>query len=191
MPTLTAPPATLDDLMRVEGKAELIGGRIEPIMPTGRIPSLVAKWIMRHLDDYSVATGVGEVHPDNIGFALPHPLANGRESFSPDVSYYVGPFDPNGMAFIRGTPTLAVEVRSESDYGASAEDEMAEKRADYFAAGTLVVWDVDPVNGVIHRCRADDPDNPTTFRDGEIADAEPAVPGWRMPVDVAFARLRP
>src|SRR5437868_1984057 len=31
--------------------------------------------------------------------------------------------------------------------------------------------------------RASDPDNPTLYRRGEIAEAEPAVPGWRMPVD--------
>lgn len=30
----------------------------------------------------------------------------------------------------------AVEVRSEGDYGPLAEEKVAEKRADYFAAGT-------------------------------------------------------
>ena len=40
-------------------------------------------------------------------------------------------------------PLFAVEVRSENDYGPAAEREMAAKRADYFAAGTRVVWDVD------------------------------------------------
>ena len=34
-------------------------------------------------------------------------------------------------------------MRSENDYGRSVEEKMAAKRADYFAAGTLVVWDVD------------------------------------------------
>ena len=35
---------------------------------------------------------------------------------------------------------------------------MAAKRADYFAAGTAVVWDVDPVAELIHVYRADTPD---------------------------------
>jgi len=35
-----------------------------------------------------------------------------------------------------------VGVRSENDYGLAAEGELATKRADYFAAGTRVVWDV-------------------------------------------------
>jgi Uma2 family endonuclease len=47
------------------------------------------------------------------------------------------------MKFFEGAPVFAVEVRSEGDYGPAAERELAEKRADYFAAGTLAVWDVD------------------------------------------------
>ena len=58
---------------------------------------------------------------------------------------------------------------------------MAAKRADYFAAGTLVVWDVDLLaDAVVRIYRADTPDQPTAYRRGDMADAEPAVPGWRM-----------
>jgi hypothetical protein len=39
---------------------------------------------------------------------------------------------------------------------------------------------------VIKSYKATDPDNPVIFRRGEIADAEPAVPGWRMAVDELF-----
>jgi Uma2 family endonuclease len=64
---------------------------------------------------------------------------------------------------------------------------MAEKRADYFACGTLVVWDVDLLREeVIKSYKASDPDHPVLFRRGEMADAEPAVPGWRMAVDDLF-----
>jgi hypothetical protein len=51
---------------------------------------------------------------------------------------------------------------------------MRAKRADYFACGTLVVW------------KASDPYNPVIFRRGDVADAELAVPGWRMPIDALF-----
>jgi len=81
-----------------------------------------------------------------------------------------------------------VEVRSEGDYGPQAEQEMAQKRSDYFEAGTLVVWDVDLLaeEHIVRVFRADDPQRPTGYRRGEIAEAEPAVPGWRMPVDAMF-----
>ncbi len=65
---------------------------------------------------------------------------------------------------------------------------MAQKRADYFAAGTIVVWDVDLLaEDVVRVYRAEAPDTPTPYRRGEVADAEPAVPGWSMPVDDLFA----
>ena len=105
----------------------------------------------------------------------------------PDASYYTGPLPAKRMRFIEGPPTLAVEVRSENDYGPAAEREMAEKsRADYFAAGTLVVWDVDPIAEVIHCLPRSDPLRPTSYVRGQTAEAEPAVPGWRVEVDVVF-----
>jgi Uma2 family endonuclease len=61
---------------------------------------------------------------------------------------------------------------------------MRAKRADYFAAGTQVVWDVDlQSEEVIKSYKASDPENSVIFRRGEMADAEPAVLGWRMAVD--------
>jgi Uma2 family endonuclease len=108
-----------------------------------------------------------------------------RQSFSPDVAFYVGP--GFGGRFLEGAPVFAVEVRSEGDYGERAEVRMAAKRADYFAAATRVVWDVDVLHGeLIRSFRAADPDDPVLFRRGESADAEPALPGFRMPVDDIF-----
>ncbi|MBI3972652.1 MAG: Uma2 family endonuclease, partial [Chloroflexi bacterium] len=100
-------------------------------------------------------------------------------------AWYTG--QPTGMKFLEGAPVFAAEVRSEGDYGAAAEEAMRRKRADYFAAGTRVVWDVDLLSeDVVRVYRADDPDHPTIYRRGELAEAEPAVPGWRMPVDELF-----
>src|SRR5947209_19288074 len=59
MSSVTRAVATLDDLARVEGKAELIAGRIVHLMPTGRKPSRVASRIFRSLDDFAAATGQG------------------------------------------------------------------------------------------------------------------------------------
>jgi len=178
--------ATLDDLYRTPGKAELIGGRIVPFMPTGRKPSRVAFRIARSLDDYAIQVGKGDAYADNTGFTVAQ-LPSGRESFSPDASYYAGPLPANPMRFIEGAPTFGAEVRSENDYGDAAEAKMAEKRADYFAAGTLVVWDVDPMAECVHVYRASDPSQATTYRRGQVAEAEPALPGWRVAIDWVFA----
>lgn len=178
--------ATLDDLYRFPGKAELINGRIVPLMATGHRPNRIASRIFRSLDDYAQAQGAGEAYTDNMGYAIPE-LPSGREAFNPDASYYYGPLPANLMRFVEGPPTFAIEVRSENDYGNAAEAEIAAKRADYFAAGTVVVWDVDPVADTIACYRAAAPTLPTVFRRGDVADAEPAVPGWRIDVDKIFA----
>jgi len=182
MATVMPARATIDDLYKTEGKAELIGGRIVEYMATGYLPNRVAGKIYRRLDDYSDRTNQGVAATDNLGYIVPE-LSTGRESFSPDVSYYSGPLPANLMKFIDGPPTLAVEVRSEGDYGPAAERELAAKRADYFEAGTKVVWDVDTLAEVIRVYRHDQPELPVNYGRGQLAEAEPAVPGWTIAVD--------
>jgi Uma2 family endonuclease len=178
--------ATLDDLAREEGKAELIAGKVVRFEPSGHFPSVAADEVFASLRQHVRLTGYGVAFGGGIGYAVPE-LPSGRESFSPDASYYDGPRPANRMRFIDGAPTFAVEVRSEHDYGDSAEAEMAAKRADYFAAGTRAVWDVDPQAGTVTLSRADAPEAPITLRRGDVADAGPAVPGWRMAVNDGFA----
>lgn len=185
MPSTKTRRATLEDLARTPGRAELIGGEIIEFMATGRRPNLIAGEIYVSLRDHARSTGRGEAYTDSMGFAVPE-LPSGRESFSPDTSYYDGPLPADEMDFVHGPPTLAVEVRSKSDYGDSAEDAMAAKRGDYFLAGTKVVWDVDPRSECIRVYRPSDPDQPVVFRKGDHADAEPAVPGWRFAVADIF-----
>jgi Uma2 family endonuclease len=177
--------ATLDDLYQVDGKAELIDGRIVHYLASGLLPSLIAAEVYSSLRDYAKRRGRGKALADGIGYAV-RELPSGRESFSPDASYYDGPYPANRMRFFEGPPTFAVEVRSENDYGADAEVEMAAKRVDYFAAGTLVVWDVDPEAGTIAVYRHSPPTEPIVYYRGETADAEPAVPGWRINVEDIF-----
>ncbi len=177
--------ATIQDLYKVpeNGKAELVNGELVLMAATGDAPSYAAGEIFVSLREYVRRTGRGRAVQDNGGFVvnLPH-----RQSFSPDAAFYTG--KPTGMRFFEGAPIFAVEVRSQFDYGKDAEREIAAKRADYFAAGSQVVWDVDLLaDAVVKVYRASDPDNPATYRRGETAEAEPAVPGWTMPVDDLLA----
>jgi len=187
MATLTPNPATLDDLFRVREKAELIAGRIVYFMASGEEHGNISLEIAYHLKQYVTQTGRGRAYGDNVGFALSAPVTSGRLSFSPDAAFRdIIPAGKN-FKFVAGPPTFAVEVRSEGDFSPKGEREMAEKRADYFESGTLVVWDVDPVAETVARYTAADPLAPVVFRRGDVADAEPAVPGWRLPVDDIFA----
>lgn len=177
--------ATIDDLHEEPGKAELIDGRIERSMPTGSPPGRVGGRIFRSLYEHCENTGRGKAYPDNVGFECPV-LSSGRESFSPDAAYYDQPIPDKWMRFLPGAPVLAVEVRSEGDYRSGSEAEMAAKRDDYFEAGTLVVWDVDPIAECVQVYERTRRFEPITYRRGDTAEAEPAVPGWRVEVDWIF-----
>jgi Uma2 family endonuclease len=177
----TKTEATIEDLYRVpeNGKAEIVNGELILMSPTGGVPGRAGGEIYISLREYERRTKSGYAFPDNVGFIVNLPR---RRSFSPDAAFYTGAL--KGGQFLEGAPVFAVEVRSEGDYGARAEREMAKKRADYFAAGTLVVWDVDVLREKVVRVyRSNDPENATIYRGGETTEAEPAVPGWTMLVD--------
>lgn len=180
--TITKREATIKDLNKIEGKAEIVNGEIVHMPPTGDDPGYAGDESYVSLREYARRTGTGRAVGDNKAFRVDLP---NRKSFSPDAAFYIGP--RAGMKFYEGAPVFAVEVRSEGDYGKTAERQMADKRRDYFAAGTRVVWDVDLLSeDVVKVYRASDPDNPTIYRRGDMAEAEPAAPGWRMPVDDLF-----
>ncbi len=178
----TKTEAPIEDLYGIEGQAELVNGKIV------RLPS----------HTWPVALAIGEilyslhefVDRGNKGYALGSTVAYvvdlpNRRAFCPDVALYIGGM--MSMKFPEGAPILAVEVRNPDDYGPANEVKIAAKRTDYFAAGTQIVWDVDLLSDdVVRVYRNENPDEPTVYRRGQIAEAEPAVPGWTMPVDSLF-----
>lgn len=178
----TSTEELIEQLYKVDGKAEIVDGRIVHMSPTGDMPSSAGLEIAVSLRSYARKHG-GRAYSDNAAFLVDLP---NRKSFSPDAAFFTGA--RSGMKFLSGAPDFAVEVRSEGDYGPSAEKKMAEKRADYFSAGTTVVWDVDlNSDEPIRVYRAATPKEPQVFHTGEIANAEPAVPGWTFAVNDLFA----
>jgi len=177
----TKTEATIEDLYSVpeNGKAELVNGEIVEMPLIGGLSGRAGGKIYLSLDGYEHRTKSGYAFPDNVGFTvnLPH-----RKSFSPGAAFYVG--ELKGGDFLEGAPVFAVEVRSKNDYGERAELAIAQKRADYFACGTLTVWDVDVLREKVVRVyRAGNPDHSSIYRQGDMAEAEPALPGWKIPVD--------
>ena len=169
----------VDELARVEGKAEIIDGRIVHLPMTGIEPGYAGDEIFASLHLHAKHLAVG----DSKGFLVDLPR---RRSFSPDAAFHTEA--AVGMKFFPKAPVFAVEVRSEGDDGPAAECDLAAKRADYLAAGTRVVWDVDLLSKEVVRVyRADDAGRPAAvYRRGEQAAAEGAVPGWTLPVDDLF-----
>jgi Uma2 family endonuclease len=170
--------AGVGDLYRVPGKAELVNGELSVMSPGGGSHGYAAGVIYASLLDHARRTKRGIALPDNVGFIVNLP---NRRSFCPDAAFWNGA--PLSAKFLEGSPIFAVEVRSAEDYGPAAERAVAAKRADYFTAGTLAVWDVDLRAMQVHVYRSTDLARPSSYGRGQQAEAEPAVPGWSMPVD--------
>src|SRR5689334_23608302 len=86
-PMSTKVEATIEDLYKVEGKAELVNGEIVHMSPTGGLPHYAALQITMALSLYQKTTRRGVAIGDNTAFVvnLPH-----RRSFSPDAAFYTG-----------------------------------------------------------------------------------------------------
>lgn len=164
----------VDELALIDGKAEIIHGEIVLMSPAGRPHNRRAGRIYASLLDHEIEQGGGQAFTDNQGFLVDLP---NRDSFSPDAAWLACDPEDDSPGFVLGPPTFAVEVRSPGESDAA----IGTKIRDYFAAGTLVVWDVDADSEEVIRCyRSTDPATPQLFHRGEIADAEPAVSGWRF-----------
>ena len=156
--------------------------------PSGFAHLRIVGLIFDSLQKYRKKVGYGFAFSDGGGFLcqLPH-----RQSFSPDCGFYVGALPANASDFLPQPPLLAVEIRSKHDYGPRAEKAMAAKRADYFAAGTKAVWDVDPDGPVYVRLYLAEGQEPAIeFRRDDIAHAEPVLPGWRLAVSEIIEEIQ-
>ncbi len=178
----TKTEATVEDLYNApnDGTYEIVGGRLVKLMSTGDDPNFTAGEIFAGLREYARKQRRGRARTDGVAYVVDLP---NRKSFSPDASFS---YTRGGMRFVNGAPLFAAEVRSEHDHGPAADREYARKRADYFASGTEVVWDVDPDAQTVRSYRREAPDAPIIFGAGDKADAEPALPGWRIAVDDLF-----
>ena len=171
-----------DQLMKIDGKAEIVNGRIVHLMATGKEPGFGALRIVIAIDRYAFRTGIGRAVGDNVIFRVDVP---NRKSFSPDAAYTLEARD-GSMSAIASAPVFAVEVRSENDYGPAANRAIAAKIEEYFDAGTLAVWDVDlPSENVVTLHLPGQA--PQIFRRGDSSHAGDALPNWTMEVDEIFA----
>ncbi len=169
------------DFLAIPGKAEIVRGAVMHFSLAGGLSGWAGDQIFSSLCDYARRTKLGIAVGDNKAFVVNLP---GRKSFSPNVAFHRGKMR-SGYYF--GAPVFAVEVRNGLDYSNDSYGRVSAKIKDYFSAGTQVVWDVDVlVYGEVWVYRKDNPDERIVYGRGEKAEAEPAVPGWSVPVDDLF-----
>ena len=179
--------ATARDLIRlwkVEGKMCELVDRTLVAKPMGFSESNVAAILITAFNRFVIAHRLGVV----VGEQGMMKLAPGLVR-APDVSFVSWDQLP-GRHIPDETlpglfPNLAVEVLSKSN----TRREMSRKRREYFAAGTGLVWLVDPRPRTVAVYTS--PDDPTTLGESDTLDGGDVLPGFTLPVAALFENLPP
>lgn len=164
-------------------KAELVRGELRLMSTPEIVHGAVATDLVVSLALYVRQHALGHVFGDNISYELTQLPRTVRV---PDASFVradrVPPDGLKGRLF-RFAPDLAIEVLSPSERGARLQ----EKLYDYAAAGTPMVWVVDPDERTVTVIAADAPTR--VLHEGETLDGGSVLPGFACALADIFARV--
>ena len=163
--------------------SELVRGEIRVMTPASGAHGAVAGTIFAALNAFVEARQLGLCFPDNTGFLLP---GLGDTVRSPDAAFVRGdklPAQGIGTGWLSLAPDLVVEILSPSE----TESELEAKLRDYHAAGTQLVWVVDPAARAVTIRGASAPERSLT--EADALDGGDVLPGFAIPVSRLFARL--
>jgi Uma2 family endonuclease len=117
-----------------DGRSELVRGEVRTMPPIGFDHWHRTRRVFKPLDDFVEAHGLGEVMID-VGYVTAREPDTVR---GPDVAFLRSELAPGEYhrPFIEGIPDLAVEITDAT----RGDSELAEKVAEYLAAGVGRVW---------------------------------------------------
>ena len=174
-------PVTAEDLFRYPDSRhlELVRGVPRVCEPPGGVHGRIAAKLVATLADHVERRGLGSVLVET-GYVLDRAPDTVR---GPDVSFVSAarlPPDRIPEQYIPGAPDLAVEILCPS----SRWSEVEVRIADYLAAGTRLVWVLDPGE---RRAVVRYPDRPPRIvAAGQSLDGEEVVPGFALAVAELF-----
>jgi len=144
------------------------------------LAALLIGFLRRYLEEHDLGIVLGEAGPLRLAPGLVR---------IPDVSFIAWERFPDRRLPAEPmpdlAPDLAVEILSPGDTGR----EMERKRAEYFAAGTRLVWIVSPGDRTVQVCTS--PADVRLLGEDAILDASPVLPGFRLPIRDWFGAAPP
>jgi Uma2 family endonuclease len=177
---------TVDEFLTYPARGErweLVAGVLRVMAPAGGAHGAVSGAVFAALVTFVEARRLGMCFPDGTGFVLPGLPSTVR---SPDVAFVRAERLPPGgieQGFLALAPDLVVEVLSPSETASDLE----EKLRDYRAAGTRLVWVIDPEKRLVSVRAAEAPER--WLGEGESLDGGAVLPGFSLPVATLFERL--
>ena len=192
MGTLLSADEFLAAPRRDDVRQELVRGEVRSMTPAGGSHGRVGANVYDALMPFVRARRLGTCFFDGTGFLLPLPPALQRPTRdgrprdtvrSPDVAFVRAdrvPAGGFGPGWVQLAPDFAVEVLSPSETVSDTQ----EKLADYRAAGTALIWVVDPVKRLVTTYAADAPTR--WLREGDALDGGAVLPGFALPVAALF-----
>jgi Uma2 family endonuclease len=174
---------TSEDLYRLpqDGRGyELVEGVLVSEPPPGAEHGRVEARVVVLVATFVRANRLGTVYCGDAGFVLNRSPDTVR---GPDLAFVARRSDERAaptVGYLAGAPDLAVEIRSPSDRVADLHG----KIADYLAAGTRLVWVLDPVarNVRVYRSLLE----PRALGPEDLLDGEDVLPGFRVRVSELF-----
>lgn len=163
--------------------SELVRGVVREMTPGGGAHGVIAAAIFRALDRFVEDNQLGMCFSDNTGFALPGVENTVR---SPDAAFVRRdrlPVDGIGSGWMTVAPDLVVEIISPNETAAQLE----EKVRDYRAAGTTLIWVIDPVTRTVAIQSSQAPER--VVCGDAMLDGEAVLPGFELPVRRLFERI--
>jgi Uma2 family endonuclease len=175
---------TAEEVVRISlpGKqVELVRGRLVVREPPGTWHGAIAANLAYQLNDFVRRAGLGIVFAQDTGFKIASKPDTVR---APDVAFVAreraDQIPARGYADL--APDLLAEILSPDDRPA----EVLAKVAEWLAAGTKLVWVVDPERREVRAYRGDG--GMSILREHDALDGEAVLPGFRCPLPQVFSR---
>ncbi len=166
---------SLDDTYRYD----LWDGEVIQMAPAGDAHGAIGTELGRLVANYGREHRLGRTYMIETGFVLDEVR---QRVLGPDVAFVSQErmTQPPQPGFFRGAPDLAVEVRSPSN----SARELATKANGYLAAGTRLVWVVEPAHRTVTVYRPDR--SPQELALDGYLDGYDVLPGFRVAVAAIF-----
>lgn len=144
------------------------------------LAALLIGFLRRYLEEHDLGIVLGEAGPLRLAPGLVR---------IPDVSFIAWERFPDRRLPAEPMPDLAPDLAVEILSPGNTGREMERKRAEYFAAGTRLVWIVSPGDRTVQVCTS--PADVRLLGEDAILDASPVLPGFRLPIRDWFGAAPP